>query len=405
MTPKSLKPKSPEDIERLARGGAILRTVLEEVAALARPGITGKELDAEAERRLRAAGAEPSFKGYAGGDGKAFPASLCVSVNSAVVHGLPTDEPLKHGDVVGLDLGCRYEGLFTDTAMTIFVGDEHDREKKNPIAHALIRATRRALQAGIQAARTGATTGDIGYAIGHLVEQIYGFSVVRDFTGHGVGYAVHEAPRVPNSGRPGEGAKLVEGLVLAIEPMVIASKNHAVRIAKDGWTVLAADPVLAAHEEHTVAVTAQGSRILTRRAAEMGVVLGLDYGDQRIGLAVTDPEGERALAHSTIPAQPFDAAVSALQRVIAAENVARIVIGLPLTLEGREGEQAQKTKEFAATLAERTGLPQEFADERFTSAAAEETAAAKGISPDAEAARLILEGWLVRRSRKIHDRA
>ena len=134
-----------------------------------------------------------------------------------------------------------------------------------------------------------------------------------------------------------------------------------------------------------------------------GAVLAIDYGDQRIGLAVTDPAQEHALAHSAIPAQPGDAAVSAIQRVIASENIERIVIGLPLTLEGREGEQVQKTKEFAAALAERTGLPQEFADERFTSAAAEETAAAKGISPDAEAARLILEGWLVRRSRRIHD--
>ena len=249
--------KSPEEIARLARGGAILRTVLEEVAALARPRVTGNELDAEAERRLRAAGAEPSFKGYAGGNGKMFPASLCVSVNSAIVHGVPTDEPLQEGDVVGLDLGCRYQGLFTDTALTILIGTGTAEAEK------LLSVTREALRAGIAAIRPGATTGDIGAAVQRIVEEA-GFAVVRDLTGHGVGYTVHEAPRIPNYGRRGKGAALVEGLVLAIEPMVIASKNHAVRVAEDGWTVLAADPVLAAHEEHTVVVTRDGARILTK---------------------------------------------------------------------------------------------------------------------------------------------
>lgn len=131
----------------------------------------------------------------------------------------------------------------------------------------------------------------------------------------------------------------------------------------------------------------------------MSVILALDYGDQRIGLAVTDPAGERALAHSTVPAQPLDTALETFQRIIAAENIKRIVVGLPLTLEGNEGEQAQKTRVFATALAEHTGLPQEFVDERFTSGAAEHAAKAKGTSPDAEAARLILEGWLARRQR------
>lgn len=258
MSSRSVQPKSPEEIERLARGGVILRTVLEEVAALARPGVTGNELDAEAERRLRAAGAEPSFKGYQGSDGKAFPASLCVSVNNAIVHGLPTDVPLREGDLVGLDLGCRHEGLFTDTAMTVSVGSGTAEAEK------LIAVTRAALEAGIAAVRSGATIGDIGAAVQRVVEES-GFAVVRDLTGHGVGYAVHEAPRVPNYGRPGDGVKLVEGMVLAIEPMVIAGKNPAVRVADDNWTVLAADPVLTAHEEHTIVVTANGARILTKR--------------------------------------------------------------------------------------------------------------------------------------------
>lgn len=255
---RSMKPKSAAEIERLARGGTILRTVLEEIAVLARPGGTGNELDAEAERRLRAAGAEPSFKGYASGEAEPFPAALCVSINSAVVHGLPTDEPLREGDVVGLDLGCRYEGLFTDTALTVIVGTGTAEAEK------LVAVTRAALAAGISVVRPGATTGDIGAAVQRVVEDA-GFAVVRDLTGHGVGYAVHEGPRIPNYGRPGEGAKLVPGLVIAIEPMVLASKNHAVRVAEDGWTVLAADPVLAAHEEQTVAVTNDGVRILTAR--------------------------------------------------------------------------------------------------------------------------------------------
>lgn len=135
------------------------------------------------------------------------------------------------------------------------------------------------------------------------------------------------------------------------------------------------------------------------------VVLALDYGDQRIGLAVTDPDGEHALAHSTVPAQPVGAALGAIQQIILTENVERIVVGLPLTLEGNEGEQARKTRVFATALAERTGLPQEFMDERFTSVDAEKAAAAKGTSPDAEAARLILEGWLARRTHGTRDTA
>lgn len=257
MSRRSGQLKSPQEIELLTRGGALLRRVLEEVAALAQPGTTGAQLDREAERRLRAAGAEPSFKGYAGEYGKPFPAALCVSVNNAIVHGVPTEEPLHEGDVVGLDLGCIYKGLYTDTAMTVIVG------RGLPVAVRLITVTRQALAAGIAAVRPGSTTGDIGAAIQRVIESA-GFSVVRDLTGHGVGYAVHEDPRVPNYGHPGEGTTLAEDLVIAIEPMVIAGKDDSVRIAEDGWTVLAADAALTAHEEHTIAVTKDGARILTQ---------------------------------------------------------------------------------------------------------------------------------------------
>lgn len=253
----TLKAKTPAEIERLAVGGAILRSALETVVGQVRPGVSGRELDDLAERTLRAAGAEPSFKGYPGSNGKVFPSTLCVSVNSAVVHGLPTDLPLLEGDVVGLDIGARYQGLFTDMATTVIVG------KGSPEAERLIAVTKKALAAGIAEVRPGATTGDIGSAVQVVVEQ-EGFSVVRDLAGHGVGYAVHEPPRVPNFGRRGDGSQLFENLVIAIEPMVIAGNNEAVRVAPDGWTIVAAEPgALAAHMEHTVAVTADGARVLT----------------------------------------------------------------------------------------------------------------------------------------------
>lgn len=248
--------KTPEEIAILAEGGAILKRALRAVVEAARPGVTGKDLDRLAEEQLRAAGAEPSFKGYRSKDERPFPASLCVSVNSAIVHGLPTDAPLKDGDVVGLDLGARYQGLYTDTATTVIVG------KGTPEAERLIAVTKAALQAGIAAVRPGATTGDIGAAIQRTAEAA-GFSVVRDLTGHGVGYAVHEPPRVPCFGAPGTGEKLVEGLVIAIEPMVIAGPVSRVTVADDGWTVVAADPVLTAHEEDTIVVTRDGARVLT----------------------------------------------------------------------------------------------------------------------------------------------
>jgi methionyl aminopeptidase len=257
---RPLSPKSPEEIERLARGGAILRGVLEEVAALVKPGVTGAYLDAEAERRLRRRRAEPSFKGYStsGRPNDAFPAALCVSVNSAVVHGLPTDVPFQEGDIVGLDLGCRFEELYTDTAMTVPVG-KISREAKR-----LLTITRRALTAAVALVRPGVTTGDIGATVQKIVEKA-GFSVVRDLVGHGVGYDVHEEPNIPNFGKPGGGVALLEGAVIAIEPMVVVGQ-HQVEVAPDGWTVVVKDRTLAAHEELTVAVTSDGVRVLTKAA-------------------------------------------------------------------------------------------------------------------------------------------
>ena len=255
MTKRPLSQKSPEEVERLARGGAILRRVLEEVALLARPGATGKQLDEEAEKRLRAHGAVPSFLGYVSSGERAFPASLCVSVNSAIVHGVPTDQPFAEGDVVGLDLGCRFEGLYTDTATTIAIGEV------TPGAERLLAVTKKALAEAIAIVHPGVKTGDIGATVQAIVEK-EGFSVVRDLVGHGVGYEVHEEPSIPNFGKRGEGIALPEGAVIAIEPMVVAGK-HQVEVAPDGWTVVAKDGTLTAHEEHTVAVTKEGARVLT----------------------------------------------------------------------------------------------------------------------------------------------
>lgn len=257
MTKNLVTIKTSEEIERLAKGGKILRDVLEKVVLSVRPGVTGKDLDFEAEKLLRASGAVPSFKNYSpsGEPGEAFPAALCVSVNSAVVHGIPDDQPLLEGDIVSLDIGCRYDGLYTDTAITVGVGKISEEAKK------LISITKQSLQAAVDVIKPNVTTGEIGAAVQKIAEKA-GYSVVRDLVGHGVGYAVHEQPSVPNYGKKGQGTVLPIGAVIAIEPMVLAGKQF-VETDKDGWTVRTSDGRLAAHEEVTVAVIAGGGRVLT----------------------------------------------------------------------------------------------------------------------------------------------
>ena len=249
--------KTADEIERMAKGGKLLRTVLEEVAAMVKPGITGIELDKAAEQKLLARGAEPAFKNYApaGSDGNPFPATLCVSVNSAVVHGIPDDTPLKNGDIVSLDIGCLYDGLYTDTATSVGVG------KISPEAKKLITVTKQSLEAGINVVRPNVTTGEIGGAVQKVAEKA-GYSLVRELVGHGVGFAVHEAPNVPNYGRKGQGVSLPIGTVIAIEPMVNLGRKE-ISTADDGWTILTEDGKLSAHEEVTVAVVFGGFRVLT----------------------------------------------------------------------------------------------------------------------------------------------
>ncbi|MBI4727941.1 MAG: type I methionyl aminopeptidase [Acidobacteria bacterium] len=242
--------KTPSEIERMRRAGRVVAETLRELAAAVRPGVTTAELNAIAEREIRARGAIPSFKGYRG-----FPGSICTSLNGEIVHGIPGRRRVRKGDLVKLDCGAIVDGFHGDAAVTIPAGDP------GPEATALIDATRRALAAGIAEARPGRRLGDLGAAVQAVAESA-GFSVVLEYVGHGIGRALHEEPPVPNHGVRGKGMRLEEGLVLAIEPMVNAGGAET-RLLADGWTVVTADGSLSAHFEHTVAVTSEGPLILT----------------------------------------------------------------------------------------------------------------------------------------------
>lgn len=242
--------KSKSEIEKMRRACRIVAEVLQELKQVARPGVTTLELDALAERGIRARGALPAFKGYRG-----FPKSLCVSVNEQVVHGIPSKRRLKEGDIVGLDLGAIWDGYYGDAAITVPVG------RVSPAIEHLLAITKEALYAGINEVKPGKHLSDISHAIQNHAET-QGYSVVRAFVGHGIGTALHEEPQVPNFGPPGRGPRLKPGMVLAIEPMVNLG-DADVEILDDGWTVVTADGQLSAHFEHTVAITENGPEILT----------------------------------------------------------------------------------------------------------------------------------------------
>lgn len=244
--------KSPQEIEILAQAGALLGNILDVLVEKSTVGVTGKALNAIAADMMKEAGAVPVFLGYGN---PPFPAAICVSVNSQVVHGIPTDVPFQDGDVVSIDAGLSLHGLIVDSARTVGIGTVSDEYKK------LMQTTKQALILGIAEAVVGNTTGDIGYAVQSYVES-NGFEVVRDLVGHGVGYSLHEDPQVPNFGKKGSGAKLVEGMVIAIEPMVTIDSPR-VETALDNWSIIATSGKAAAHEEHTIAITKDGPRILT----------------------------------------------------------------------------------------------------------------------------------------------
>jgi methionyl aminopeptidase len=242
--------KSPREIEQLKKSCAIVVEIFRELKKVIAPGITTKELDQISEKIILSRGALPAFKGYRG-----FPASLCVSINEEVVHGIPGQRKLKEGDIVSLDAGVNLNGYFGDGAITLPVG-EVGREAKR-----LLEVTERALYIGIEKARAGNRLFDISYAIQSWVES-HGFSVVRDFVGHGIGRDLHEEPQIPNFGSPHQGPRLEKGMVFALEPMVNEG-TYEVKVLSDGWTVVTADGKRSAHFEHTIAITDGGAEILS----------------------------------------------------------------------------------------------------------------------------------------------
>ena len=244
--------KSSREIDLMAQGGKILAATVEKLRDTVRPGVSTGELDQVAEDFIRShEGATPAFKGLYG-----FPGSICTSINNEIVHGIPSRRRVvKEGDVISIDVGVGYKGFFTDSAVTVAVGDV-DAETRR-----LLEVTQQALSAGIAVARPGNHVGDIGAAVQTVVERA-GFSVVRDLVGHGIGTEFHEEPQVPNYGKPKRREKLVPGLTIAIEPMVNAG-GPATKTLSDRWTIVTLDGSRSAHFEHTVAITEDGHRVLT----------------------------------------------------------------------------------------------------------------------------------------------
>lgn len=242
--------KTPAELEIMRKAGRIVAGLLRAIEKEARPGISTLRLDEIAEEFIRSQGAEPAFKGYYG-----FPASICVSVNEEVVHGIPGPRILKEGDVAGIDVGVKLDGFYSDAARTFAVGQVDAESRK------LIDVTRESMKAGIAQAVAGAKLSDISWAVQSLAES-KGFSVVRQFVGHGIGRNLHEEPQVPNFGKPGRGPVLQVGMTLAIEPMLNAG-SHEVEILKDGWTVVTKDRKRSGHFEQTIFVGQNKAEIVT----------------------------------------------------------------------------------------------------------------------------------------------
>jgi methionyl aminopeptidase len=242
--------KSPAEIDKMARAGALLAQTMDAIEARIAPGVSTGELDALAERLIRSRGATPTFKGYRG-----FPGSICASPNAMIVHGIPGSYRLKEGDTISIDIGVTLDGWVADAARTFAVG-EVDAEVGR-----LLEVTERSLYAGVEQCRAGNRMGDLSSTIQRIVEH-EGFSIVRSLVGHGVGRTMHEDPQVPNYGKPGKGVVLEEGMVLAVEPMTTAGRP-GVRVGGDGWAIFSQDGSAAAHFEFTVAITDAGPRVLT----------------------------------------------------------------------------------------------------------------------------------------------
>jgi methionyl aminopeptidase len=245
--------KSAEEIEKMRRSGQMVRQILNHVKALVLPGATTMELEKAAEKMIADLGAKPAFKGYYG-----YPCVLCTSINEEIVHGIPSEKRvMKTGDIVSIDCGVVFDGYYGDAAITVPVG-----ESLSPDLKKLLEVTEASLYKGIEQVKIGNTIGHLGAAIQKHVEA-NGFSVVREFVGHGIGTKLHEAPQIPNFGKKGQGAELTEGMVLAIEPMVNSGRPEA-KVLSDKWTAVTLDGSYSAHFEHCVAVTKQGPMILTQ---------------------------------------------------------------------------------------------------------------------------------------------
>lgn len=243
--------KTEQELIIMQRAGKILARIMQKLKRAIRPGVSAWEIDCLAEKFIKDEGVESAFKGY-----KGYPANICISINNEVVHGIPyKDKLIKEQDLVSLDLGINYKGYFVDMALTIGVG------KINPLFKKLIKVTKRALFLGIKQAKEGNFLGDISWTIQNYVEK-EGFSVVKQYTGHGIGKELHEEPEVPNFGFRGTGPVLKRGMVLAIEPMVNVGRSE-VKVSSDSWTVVTLDGTVSCHFEHTVAITKRGPRILT----------------------------------------------------------------------------------------------------------------------------------------------
>ncbi|HEX8138583.1 MAG TPA: type I methionyl aminopeptidase [Pyrinomonadaceae bacterium] len=257
--------KSKKELEKMRAAGQLVGRVLRELRRMVEPGVTTLEVDRAAEKMIRAAGALPTFKGYHG-----YPFSICASVNEQVVHGFPSNYKLKEGDIFSIDCGATLEGFVGDSAVTVPVGRvSHDLLR-------LIRVTEECLERAIEQCREGRHLGDIGWAVQEHAEA-NGYTVVRDYVGHGIGRRMHEDPQIPNYGTPGKGAKIKNGYVFAVEPMVNMG-THLTKVLKDGWTVVTLDGRPSAHCEHTIAITEAGPEILTR------VAVGEEKETQAVGV-------------------------------------------------------------------------------------------------------------------------
>ena len=242
--------KSRKEIDKMRAAGQLVGSVLQELRKMAQPGMTTLEINDAADKMIRDGGAYPTFKGYNG-----FPYSICASVNEQVVHGFPSAYKLKDGDIFSIDVGATLEGFVGDTATTVPIGKVSEDLVK------LIRVAQESLELAIEKCRAGNHLGDIGYAVQHHAES-HGYSIVREYVGHGIGRRMHEDPQIPNYGKPGKGPKIRAGYVFAVEPMINIGSHHT-KTLKDGWTVVTVDGKPSAHVEHTIAVTEEGPEVLT----------------------------------------------------------------------------------------------------------------------------------------------